>query len=285
MRASLTPLARDAVTLIGEGLDHPECVCVGDGGVLFAGGEAGQIYRIELGGPQRQIAATGGFLLGIALDGRGRLYACDCGQRKVWRIDPDGAVAMYSDGAPSRPFTVPNFPVFDSRGNLFVSDSGDYWNAQGNGCVMRINARGETSVFHAGPFRFANGLAIDPTETWLYVAQTTAANIVRVPLNEPNGRIEVTHELPAGTAPDGLAFAADGQLVIACYKPDGLFLGAPDGHVTILCDDPTGELLSRPTNVALTDGRLYVANLGGWHLTSFEVPLAPRPLFRPLLDY
>ena len=32
----------------GSGLDHPECITWGCDGYAYAGGEAGQIYRIDL---------------------------------------------------------------------------------------------------------------------------------------------------------------------------------------------------------------------------------------------
>jgi gluconolactonase len=277
-------LVRHEATLLGEGLDHPESVCIDADGVLFAGGEAGQVYRIQTDGVHREIAQTNGFLLGLALDGNGRLHACDCKQRTVWLVDPNGEVTARSTGAPERPFSFPNFPVFDQNGNLYVSDSGDYWNELGDGCIMRIDAQGRTSVFHEGPFRFANGLAIDPSGKWLYIVQTTASNVVRIPLGEPNGPIEVAYELPRRTVPDGIAFAADGRLVIGCYKPDALFVGRLDGSVECLCEDATGELLNRPTNVALASGQLFVANLGGWHVTRLETDLLPRPLFRPRFE-
>ena len=34
-------------TVFAEGLDHPECVAVHPDGTIWAGGEAGQIYRIS----------------------------------------------------------------------------------------------------------------------------------------------------------------------------------------------------------------------------------------------
>ena len=58
-------------------------------------------------------------------------------------------------------------------------------------------------------------------------------------------------------------------------------LGHPNGEVETLYEDPTGELLSRPTNVAIGEGRLYVANLGGWHVTVIERDIAPGPLYLP----
>jgi len=271
------------VTLLGEALDHPECVCLDQQGNLVTGSEAGKVVRVEQDGSQHEVGNTGGFLLGLALDGNDRVHACDCGKNQVFRIDPDGTVTLRSSGTPDRPFTVPNFPVFDREGNLYVSDSGDYWNPQGTGAVLKIDPQDNTTVFHSGPFQFANGLAIDPTEQWLYVVQSTAPNIVRIPLNESNGPIEITHRLPLGTVPDGIACTADGRVVIGCYKPDGVFLGDLDGNVEVLCEDPTGELLSRPTNVALGDGKLFIANLGGWHITCIATDLTPGPIFRPHL--
>ena len=201
--------------LIGEGLDHPECVAIGPDGTIYAGGEAGQVYRIDGGGKPCQIGSTGGFLLGIAVDGHGNVHCCDCGQSAVFRVGPDGDVYRRSVGAPDHSFRVPNYGVFDGEGNLLVSDSGDYWHRSGTGCILKIAPDDATTLFHRGPFLFANGLAIDPTSKWLYIVQSTAPNIVRVPLDQPDGPLEVTHKLPPGTVPDGLAFTMDGRLVIA----------------------------------------------------------------------
>ena len=271
------------VSLVAQGLDHPECVCFGPDGTLFAGGEAGQLYRISPEGEATQVASTGGFLLGIAADGRGAIHACDTERRAVLRIDRDGTVTERSSGSPEHPFTLPNFPVFDARGNLYVSDSGDYWHEAGTGSVLVVRPDDTTETFHHGPFRFANGLAISPDQAWLYVAQSTAWNVVRIPLGRPDGPVEVTHTLPPHTVPDGLAFCDDGRLLIACYRPDIIYLGHPDGRVEVLIEDLTAELLCRPANVALGGGRLVIANLGGWHLTTMPTDLRPAPVHRPLL--
>lgn len=277
----LTP---DNATMIGDGLDHPEGVCLGPDGTIYAGGEAGQVYRISPDGSQRVVGSTGGFLLGVALDGQGRIHACDCGQGKVFRIDAEGTVVQRSTGTENRPFVNPNYPVFDRDGNLYVSDSGDYWQReQGTGCIMKIAPDDTTALFHQGPLLFANGMAIDPGGEWLYVVQSTAPNVVRLPLAEPNATPVVTHELPELTVPDGLAFAADGRLVISCYKPDIVYLGDLDGSIDVLLEDPSAELLSRPTNVAIGDGKLYIANLGGWHITAVETDLEPATIYRPCL--
>src|SRR4051812_14166456 len=106
------------VKTLGENLDHPEGLCIGPEGEVYAGGELGQLYRIEPDGTQREVASTGGFLLGMALDGQGRIHACDSKRQAVVRIDPDGSVVERSRGNSERAMEVPNYPAFDSRGNL-----------------------------------------------------------------------------------------------------------------------------------------------------------------------
>lgn len=270
--------------LLGEGLDHPESVCLGPDGTVYAGGEAGQVYRLDTTGGQHLVGTTGGFLLGLTLDGAGAIHACDVGNKALVRMSPEGKVTHRATGIAGRPFVNPNHILFDPQGTLYLTDSGDYWQQEtGTGYVATVDAQDNAKIFHAGPFMFANGIALHPSGEWLYIAQSTAANIVRIPLARPNGPMEVTHTLPTGTVPDGIAFAADSRLVIGCYKPDAILVGHPDGTVETLFEDPTGELLNRPTNIAIGEGKLYIANLGGWHLTVVEADFQPAPIHRPRL--
>lgn len=272
------------IRTIGSGLDHPECLCFGPDEDLFAGGEAGQVYNLKRDGShQKQIASTGGFLLGLSMDGNHRLHVCDMAKASVLIVDRDGKVSERSTGTSAMKMRVPNFSVFDADGNLYVSDSGDYWDKTGTGCVFVIRRDSATEIFHNGPFRFTNGLAISPDQRWLYIVQSSAANIVRVPLAKSDGSIEITHQLPPHTVPDGIAFTTDGRMVIACYRPDIIYVGHPDGRVEVLIEDLTGELLSRPTNVAIGQNELFIANLGGWHLSVASFPMFGMQLHYPKL--
>ena len=61
--------APGALSILVAGLDHPEGVCQAPDGHLYATGEKGQVYRIDLAaGSFAEIGATGGFGLGIAAD-------------------------------------------------------------------------------------------------------------------------------------------------------------------------------------------------------------------------
>src|SRR5437867_3330881 len=110
-----------------NGLDHAEGICLAPDGHLYVGGEAGQLYRIEADDTVTELLSTGGFMLGLAADADGRIYAIDNGAKCVWRIDPGtGTREVYADGSPAGRFSVPNWGAFDDEGNYYLSDSGDW---------------------------------------------------------------------------------------------------------------------------------------------------------------
>lgn len=260
-----------------EGLDHPECVAWGPDGFLYAGGEAGQIYKIDIGRRSfAEIANTGGSVLGIALDNQCNVYACDHKRRAVLVISPSGQVRPFSAGSLDRPMTFPNFPVFHSSGALFVSDSGKW--PEGGGCIYRIAPDGEATVWSTGSPQFTNGLAISPAGDAIYAVESTMPGITRIPIecDGSAGTAEPVVSLP-GTVPDGLAFDIEGRLYIGCYRPDRIYTLEPDGRLLIFADDYQGTVLAAPTNLAFggpNHGTLYIASLGRWHVgqTAVQVP-------------
>ena len=79
------------ISVLVEGLDHPEGIAWGLDGYAYAGGEAGQIYRIDIKRREsRQFADTNGFILGLALDARHNVYACDIVNKAIMKVSPGG---------------------------------------------------------------------------------------------------------------------------------------------------------------------------------------------------
>ena len=270
-------------------LDHPEGVTCGPDGTLYAGGEAGQVYRIDFATrTTTEIANTGGGLsAGLAADAASNLYICNAGQGIVYRVTPSGAVSIYSRGNDARTLITPNYPAFAPSGHLYVTDSGA-WKAD-NGCVWAITPGGASAIIDSEACQFPNGCAVSPDGRYLYIAiSLNAPRIIRFAIDAGRkvGPIETIVELPH-TVPDGLAFCRDGSLLISCYRPDTIYRLLPDGSLTLLLADYEGTILGAPTNVCFAGHDLSVliwANLGRWHLGMHaHTGLQGVPLFYPQL--
>src|SRR6185503_4273962 len=95
-------LTIEDVSIFADGLDHPECVAVHPDGSVWAGGEAGQIYRISADGKDcEEVARTGGFNLGIAFSPDASwLAVCDLKNHCIWRLDARSArLEVFARGA------------------------------------------------------------------------------------------------------------------------------------------------------------------------------------------
>lgn len=271
------------ISTLTDGLDHVEGIAVHPDGHIWAGGEAGQIYRISSGGDKvEEVANTGGFVLGIAFHPAADwLAVCDNKQHCVWKYElTNGKLSKFAEGAEDHQFNIPNFPVFDRKGNLYVSESGAF--RQKIGKILKFGADGKHEVWHAGPFNFANGLALSPDEQTLYVACTWLPGVERIPILEDGsaGERSVFVTLPQ-SCPDGLAFDAEGNLYVSCYAPNRIYQVSPEQEVRLLIDDWEGHTLSNPTNIAFGGAhfdQLYTSNLGRYHINQINFGIKGAPL-------
>jgi sugar lactone lactonase YvrE len=263
-----------AETLV-DGLDHPEGVAYDPAtGAVYAGGELGQLYRVDLERRAwEQVATAPGFVLGVAVDGRGRVALCvSDGTPSVCVWDGE-RVRVVSDG-----FTFPNYGAFAPDGTFFFSDSGRW--ACGDGRVFRLASDGSLDELH-GLRDFPNGCAVSPDGRWLWVAQSYDPTVSRFDL--ATGEVEHVIRIDR-TVPDGLAFTADGGLLVSCYRPDRIYHLAADGSLEIVADDHQGTTLGAPTNVCFVGpdlDRVVSANLGRWHLTLLDLGLRGVAPHRP----
>jgi gluconolactonase len=279
-------LADEAVSVFIDGtltdpqLDHPEGLAVHPDGSVWCGGERGQIFRVEPDGTSMtQVATTDGFCLGMAFDPTAEhLYVCDNKHAAVFRLTvATGAVERFADGATAGRFKIPNYPAFGADGRLYVSDSHAF-GVPGPG-VWRVDPDGRSELWYDRDVNFANGLAVSADGRWLWVAETFAHKVFRIPIEDDGaaGEREDVAELP-GSWPDGLAFDVAGNLYVGCYEPSRVLRISPSGEVETLYHDLSAHMLAHPTNVAFRGTTMFTSNLGRWHLTRLEVGIEGTPL-------
>jgi len=270
-------------TIFADGLDHPECVAVHPDGTVWAGGEDGQIYKISEDGKHvEEIATTGGFILGIAFSPGGDWLAiCDLNNHCLWRLKIKSTkLYKFSEGADGHSFNIPNYPVFDNSGNLYVTESGAFREVSGK--VLKFTPDGLGSIWHDGPFNFANGLALDNDQKYLFVVTSWLPGVERIKINSDGsaGERSVYCTLPE-TVPDGCAFDGEGNLLVSCYTPNKIFKIAKDKTTTVLYEDWEAHTLSNPTNIAFGGknfDQLFVSNLGRWHILKIDYGKKGMPL-------
>jgi gluconolactonase len=265
-----------AIETLVEGLDHPEGVAYDPrSGYLWAGGEDGQLYRVDLEERRaEEVARAPGFVLGLAVDACGRLAICCSGDRSLCALE-DGSVRRVVDSG----LVSPNYPAFAPDGTLFFSDSGTW--SLGDGRVWRVDPDGTAEVFSTALPHFPNGCAVSADGRWLWMVESYEPTVSRFDLR--TGEAETVTRID-GTVPDGLAFTSEGGLLVSCYRPDRIYHLDARGGLEVVADDPQGTLLSAPTNVCFVGERLdrvVSANLGRWHLTLLDLGLTGAPPHAP----
>jgi gluconolactonase len=144
-----------------------------------------------------------------------------------------------------------------------VTDSGNW--QKGNGFLLRFHPDASGEIL-AGPFGYANGLALTSDERFLFMVESDHDRVFRFEIR-PDGSLG-PHDLYAeqvGRFPDGLALDMEGNLYVGCYASDDIHCISPSRAKSLFAFDRNAILINRPTNMAFggTDfEELYVANFG-----------------------
>lgn len=172
--------------------------------------------------PPKIVAGPNGMFM--ESDGRHMLLA-DVYSGKIYRIDTKTEqTRMIYD----HPFGV-NSLVRDSKGTIWFSQSAknsgpdQMWSAVNrpidSGAVFYLRGSGDQvkipAVEAAGNIYFANGIAIDKAEKYLYVAETMMDRVLRFKLDVNSGVISERENYQCVITPDNLAFDQGGNLWIA----------------------------------------------------------------------
>jgi len=269
----------DRFEVYAEGLDHPEGLAFDADGNLWAGGELGQIYRINAKGKVRTVTTVGGFNLGLTFSARQQLYVCNFKLGALLQIDRSGKIQCTWERAGRYRLRNPNFSVFDSEGNLYFSDSGAWRKEDGFLFVLRPNGKIEELL---RGLSFPNGLSLSADERTLYVVQTTHDNVLAVPIVSPATIGEpyvYAHSLHS--IPDGATLDANGNLYVTCYASHNVYRVSPNGYVRLFAADRDATMLASPTNAAFGGkhfDQLYFANLSRWHICRVSAGVKGQPL-------
>jgi gluconolactonase len=196
------------------------------------------------------------------------------------RVQKNGNVRLFADSVVGRKLKLPNYGVFDSSGNLYVSDSGDW--SKSSGSIVRFDREGRGELFLEGPQPFPNGLALSADERSLFIAQSHTDDVLQVEIrNDGTAGDREVYARGIERVPDGLAFDTAGNLYVSCYASDNIYRISPDRAVTLLAYDRDGTTLARPTNIAFggpENDYLYVANLGRWHINRVRIGIQGQAL-------
>jgi gluconolactonase len=302
----LAPIPLASLEKVGVGLKRPEDVVVSRDGRVWASDQASACAEVRANGALRRVGDAGGAPNGINMDTHGRIVIANFGlgtapTGPLQRLDTDtGAVETVCDEIDGRRLVASNYPIIDSKGNIWCSHS--TWDREradqglADGFVYRVRPDGRAEKMAEG-FTFANGLALDAGETFLYVCQSIGRNVVRLPIRrdgtlgpaEPYGpvlgapafRRPTPEQRATFGATDGCGFDQDGNLWVTLVVANKIVAITPAREVVTIAHDPTGELMSWPTNVSWggADMRdLYIGTIRRDYVLHARSPVPGLPL-------
>ncbi len=273
------------VRTIGHGLLRPEGVMALDDGSLYAADARGCVARIEPDGATAFFGKIGGVPNGLCVDPRQHCIVANIGNGEVQSVSPQGPHSVLLTEAQGRRLPTPNFPFLDFAGRLWVSNSTDNPDVDAalqrpvdDGCLVVI-APGDDPKIVAEGIYFANGVAVDAKEEYVYVAETMQRRVLRFEIRDGNtaGPKEIYGPETLGRLgfPDGIAFDEAGNLWVTFPVANALGFIDPQGRLRIVVEDPDGAVIRRPANICFggKDRRTaFIGSLAGNNIPCFDVP-------------
>lgn len=274
------------VKTFGQGLLRPEGVMAADDGCIYTADARGRCSCIEADGRIVSFFGNlGGLPNGICIDTKGNCIVANIGNGEVQSLAPGGLHTVLMTEACGKRIFTPNFPFLDFKGRLWVSNSTDNPDIDASlqtpvpdGCLVVMAPDGPARIVADGIY-FANGVALDAKEEYVYVAETMQRRVLRYRINADGsvGPSEVYGPASLGKLgfPDGIAFDEAGNLWVAFPVANALGYIDVQGQLQIYVQDLQGTLINRPANICFggKDRRTaFIGSLGGSNVPYFEVP-------------
>jgi sugar lactone lactonase YvrE len=217
----ITPAAHADELRTIKGFVNPESAIVGPDGRIYVSeiGEFGKdgdgkVTVLSKSGQAKVFASGFDDPKGLAV-WKHWIFVTD--KTRIWRIDGEGRASVFAKTSafPQPPLFL-NDATFDSRGNLYVSDTGDIQNG-GKGAIFKVTQGGKVSLvtFEAQNPRIKspNGLLLERPGK-LLVLDFATGELLRLDVDK-----HTTEKLADGFGgADGLARDAKGVLYISDWK-------------------------------------------------------------------
>lgn len=179
----------------------------------------GRIFRIGAAGGEawEQVAGYEGWPNGLKVRADGNYLVTDY-RRGLVEIDPsDGSVKELLGTVRSESFKGLNDLCLAADGAICFTDQGQTGLQDASGRVYRLSAAGSLQCL-IDTCPSPNGLALDGSARFLFVALTRACQIWRLPLSADAGvsKAQLFCQLPGGVSgPDGLAVDCEDGVLVA----------------------------------------------------------------------
>ncbi len=249
------------------------------GNLYIADIPLGRIFRIT---PQLEwslVVEYDGWPNGTAMHRDGSLWITDY-RRGILRLDVKGAAPETLLGhRNSESFKGVNDLTFDNDGNCYFTDQGQAGLHDPSGRVYRLRGNAQLDLLFGG-IPSPNGIALDTSGKFLFVAVTRANQVWRGPLL-PDGsitKVGAFRTFFGASGPDGMAVDVENRLVVAHASLGGAFVCNASGEVTHFVKSPAGSTV---TNVAYRPGtsKLVMTEAETGSILEADMPAQGAPLF------
>jgi DNA-binding beta-propeller fold protein YncE len=258
--------------------DSPTGIAVdGSGNVLVADTGNGRVEKFSPTGAFLSIIGTKGrgqgqFVQpnGIAIDRVGNIYVADAGNHRVLILKTDGTFITEWKG-PELGFYGPRRIAIGPDDSIYVVD-------QGNSRIVKFNPDGTVVTSWGsngngdGQFNDPTSVAVDPATNKVYVADPRNK---RIQVFDNNGKFLTKWSVPEWGQPVGFEDLAidsqTGRLYASSTHLDAVLVSDLNGTRMGNATPKLPDKLDGPSALALANGKLYVLNWGGNHVSSIDL--------------
>jgi sugar lactone lactonase YvrE len=244
-----------------EGLTFAEGLRWHDQKLWFSDMYANEVHTWSEGAGGEVVARTEFSPSGLGWTPDGGLLVVTMEDRKLLRIDRDGATTVFADLAGLTPHPI-NDMVIDGDGRAYIGAFG--FDLHGGkelapGLIITVESDGSHKVAAEGVI-FPNGMVITDLGRTLVAAETFAGRLSALDRNDDGTllNLRVWADLPQGATPDGICIDSEGAIWVASTGTGECIRVAEGGE--ILDRVSVGETMAIACCLGGQDGRtLFVA--------------------------